>query len=133
MRRLFMVGAKLLGIYLVLEGIVTALMMFQPGLIGGMSGPSRMTGYVAVICFVYFIAGTILTFFTAAVAAAARIPDFDDETPQISIRAALEVGIDLIGLFKLLTVLPQLALQIEQLISTGRSPESFLVLFIPIA
>jgi hypothetical protein len=101
MYRLFMPGAKLLGIYLVIQGLIEAAVLMSPG-------PRAFGDQIAVACFVHFMIGTLLAFGTGFVAKAVRIhEEFDGETPAISYRSALEVGILLIGLLRVLDTLPR--------------------------
>ena len=101
MYQLFMVGAKLLGIYLIVDGLVEAAMLPT-------GGPGAFGSQVAVACCLHLVIGTLLAFGTGIIAKALRVhEEFDGEMPTISYRSALEVGILLIGLFELFNILPR--------------------------
>jgi hypothetical protein len=100
MYRLFMVGAKLIGIYLLFNGVIQAALVT--------SARASAFPQLSVSCFVCFMAGSFLTFCTGFVAQAARVrEDFGEQTPVISPGSALEVGILLIGLFEFVNNLPR--------------------------
>ncbi len=104
MYRLFMVGAKLLGIYLLLNGVIQAFFVT--------STQGAAYHQYSVSCFGCLIAGSLLTFCTGFVAKAARVrEDFDEQTHKVSPQSALEVGILLIGLFEFLNTLPRVIAQ----------------------
>ena len=93
MYRLFMVGAKLLGIYQIIEGLIQAAMLTTPR--GAAYAPQLVPS-----CFLNLMIGTALAFGTGFIAKAVRIrEEFDGEAPSISYRSALQVGIVLISLF----------------------------------
>jgi hypothetical protein len=101
MYRLFMVGTKLLGIYLLFNGVIQAALVTSAK--GGLYGDQ-----LSVSCFVCLMAGGFLTFCTGFVAQAVRVrEDSDEQTPVISPGSALEVGILLIGLFEFVNNLPR--------------------------
>jgi hypothetical protein len=100
MYQLFMAGAKLLGIYLVISGLTEAAMLTSA------SGSLYMQ-QLAIACCLHFMIGTFLALGTRFVARAVRIhEEFDGETPTISYRSGLEVGILLIGLLSFMNALP---------------------------
>lgn len=102
---LFMVGAKLLGIFFVLNGLIEAAVLTSQT--RAAFGPQ-----LAIACFLHFMAGTFLTFGTGFVAKVVRIhEELDGESPAISYRSALEVGILLIGVFEFLNFLPRTAVR----------------------
>jgi hypothetical protein len=102
MRSLFLVGAKLLGIYLILDGLVEGTLL--------MSGNVAMAPYatqIAISCTVKLMAGTALAFFTGLVAMGLRIPEpMMEQVPTLNYGTGLEVGIVLLGVFELLVALP---------------------------
>jgi hypothetical protein len=123
MYQLFMVGAKLLGLYLVVNGLVQAAVLSTSG-----RGPVS-TQFALAVC-LYLVAGTLLAFGTGIIAKALRVhEEFDGETPTISYRSALEVGILLIGLYELFNTLPRALMRwidFSQMIVLTRSPSDFL-------
>lgn len=123
MYQLFMVGAKLLGVYQIVEGLIQAAMLTT-------SRAATFGPQLALSCFMNLMIGTILAFFTGFVARAVRIrEEFDGQPPSISYRSALEVGILLIGLFELLSAVPRVAVRwmdYSRQISMTRDPSDLL-------
>jgi hypothetical protein len=123
MYQLFMVGAKLLGIYQIIEGLIQAAMLTTPR--GAAYAPQLVPS-----CFLNLMIGTALAFGTGFIAKAVRIrEEFGGEAPSISYRSALEVGIVLISLLEILSVLPRVAvrwMEYSQLIAQTRSPAELL-------
>jgi hypothetical protein len=95
MKSLFLVGAKLLGLYFLIAALIETFAF------ANFSKMNPYAGQIAVSCLIKFFAGITLAFFTELVAKAVRIPDFPDERPTISVRDALEVGIILVVLLQL--------------------------------
>jgi sterol desaturase/sphingolipid hydroxylase (fatty acid hydroxylase superfamily) len=105
MQPLFMVGAKLLGIYLIINGLIEAVVLANPSI----AGP--FVAQIAASCFVSLMAGTALAFFTRFVAKVLGVPEQPaDQLPTLSYQSALEVGIVLLGLLQLALVLPRLVM-----------------------
>ncbi len=105
MFQVFMVGAKLLGMYLIVNGAIEA---------GALMSPTRAAygPQIALASFIHLTSGTILAFCTGFVAKAVRIrDDFDGEAGPMSYRSALEVGIVLISLFEILSLLPRVVMR----------------------
>jgi hypothetical protein len=124
MRSLFLVGAKLLGIYLILDGLVEGMLL--------MSGNMAMAPYatqIAISCTVKLMAGTALAFFTGIVAMGLRIPEsMAEPVPALNYQTGLEVGIVLLGLWQLLSALPRAIMRVvdfSQQISRTRDPFDF--------
>ncbi len=119
MYRLFLIGAKIAGIFLIVDGAIEAGALVASN--RGAYGPQ-----ISWACFLHLFAGTLLAFWTGLVAKAVRIPeDFDGETPSISYRSALEVGIVLIALFEILRFLPRVVMhwaELPILIGQVRTP-----------
>src|SRR5579872_5156855 len=119
MYRLFLIGAKIAGIFLIVDGAIEAGVLVSSN--RGAYGPQ-----IAFACFLHLFAGTLLAFWTGFVAKAVRIrEDFEGETPSISYRSALEVGMVLIALFELLRLLPRVAMHwndLSALIAQVRTP-----------
>jgi hypothetical protein len=121
MRPLFLVGAKLLGIYLILDGLIEGMLL--------MSGNAAMAPFVtqvAVSCAIRLMAGTALAFFTGIVAMGLRIPEpIAEQVPTLNFRTGLEVGIVLLGMFELLVALPSAIMRMidfSQQFSRTRDP-----------
>jgi hypothetical protein len=103
MRPLFLVGAKLLGIYLILDGLIEGLLLMD-----GTAAVDPWSTQIAVSTAVNLIAGTALVFFTGLVATGLRIPpSLAESLPDWNYRTGLETGIVLLGVFELLVALPQ--------------------------
>jgi hypothetical protein len=121
MYQLFMVGTKLLGFFLIVNGVIEAGLLTT-------SGPGSYGPQIAVASCVHFIMGTFLALCTGFVAKAARIPEnLDGQPPVISYRAALEVGILLIAVLEILSTLPVVLLQwfdFAQMIARTREPNT---------
>jgi hypothetical protein len=100
MHQLFAVGAKLLGIYFITDGLIEACVLTH-------LSTSPFAPQIAISCLVKLTAGTALAFFTGVVAKGLRVEEPADQTPSLSYRSALEVGILLLGLLQLLLLLPQ--------------------------
>jgi hypothetical protein len=101
MNSLFVVGAKLLGIYVIINGVIEIFVLANLG------RASPYAAQLAASCLINLGAGTALTFFTEFVATAVRIPESADPPPNVPMRNALEVGIILLGLLQVLSVLPR--------------------------
>jgi hypothetical protein len=114
MKPLFIVGAKLLGIYLIINGMIELFALANRG--GGFPYAAQL----AVSCLIQLIAGTALVFFTEIVATAVRIRDFGDQPPNVSMRQALEVGIILLGLIQLLSILPRIVVLLSEYLTQAR-------------
>jgi hypothetical protein len=120
---LFMVGAKLLGIYLIVNGLVQVAVLTTAN-----RGP--VGTQFAMACCLYLMSGTLLAFGTGIVARVLRVhEEFDGETPTISYSSALEVGILLIGVYELFNTLPRALarwVDFSQMIVLTRAPSDFL-------
>jgi formate-dependent nitrite reductase membrane component NrfD len=121
MRSLFLVGAKLLGIYLIVDGLIEGLML--------MSGNAAVAPYAVQIASsstVRLMAGTALVFFTGIVAIVVRIPQPNaEQVPVLTYQTGLEVGIVLLGLYQLVVALPSALMRMidfSQQISRTRDP-----------
>jgi hypothetical protein len=109
MYQLFMVGAKLLGVYQIISGLLEAFMMVN-------SAAAPYGTQLAIACFVNLSSGTVLAFFTGVVAKGLRVPEQPaDQTPSLSYRPALQIGIVLLGLYQVITVLPRLFARLDDL------------------
>lgn len=121
MRPLFLVGAKLLGICLILNGLIEGLL-----LIDGTVAVAPFSTQIAVSSAVSLIAGTALVFFTGIVATVLRIPQaLAESLPDWNYRTGLEVGMLLLGVFELLVALPQAIMRMidyHQQFSRTRDP-----------
>ncbi len=121
MRSLFLVGAKLLGIYLILDGLVEGML-----LMGGNVAMAPYATQIAISCTVKLMAGTALAFFTGIVAMGLRMPEsMAEPVPTFNYRTGLEIGIVLLGVFELFGALPQAILRMidfSQQISRTRDP-----------
>ena len=110
MYQLFMVGAKLLGIYQIIGGLIQAFMMVN----SAVAAPYGTQ--LAIACLINLSSGTILAFFTGIVAKGLRVPEQPaDQTPSLSYRSGLQIGIVLLGLYQAITVLPRLILRLDDL------------------
>jgi hypothetical protein len=114
MKPLFVVGAKLLGIYLIINGLIEIFVLANFG------GANPYATQLAVSCLIQLIAGTALAFFIEIVATGVRIRDLGDQPPNVSIRNGLEVGIILLGLFQLLSILPRIVVRLSEYLTEAR-------------
>jgi len=114
MKPLFVVGAKLLGIYLIIDGLIGVFLLAKLG------GSDLYVVQIAVSCLVDLIAGTALTFFTDFVAKGVRIRESADQPPNVSFRNALEVGIILLGLVQIVSLVPRTAQRWSEYLQDAR-------------
>jgi len=123
MYQLFMVGAKLLGIYQIIGGLIEAFIMVNS------AAAAPYGTQLAIACFVNLSSGTVLAFFTGIVAKGLRVPEQPaDQTPSLSYRPALQIGIVLLGLYQVITTLPRLLVRLNDLLGQTvwtRSPFDF--------
>jgi len=119
MRSLFLVGAKLLGLYFILEGLIEGMMLAN-------ANTAPYATQIAVSCTLKLIAGTVLAFFTGIVALGLRVSEpFTEQVPTLNYRTALEVGMVLLGLWELLSTVPRVLVRVadfSQQISRTRNP-----------
>jgi uncharacterized membrane protein HdeD (DUF308 family) len=124
MHAIFIVGAKLLGIFFVINGLIEASMLANPRA----AGP--FANQLALSCFIKLSAGTALAFFTGIIATGLRIQEQPaDQLPRLSYRSALQVGIVLLGLYELMAVLPRVVARLtdySKQTAWTRSPSDFL-------
>jgi hypothetical protein len=114
MKPLFFVGANLLGIYLIINGLIEVLVLVNQG------GANPFAVQIAISCSVKLIAGTALTFFTEFIAKGVRIPESVDQPPAVSFRNALEVGIILLGLMELVSLVPRMVQRLSEYLQDAR-------------
>jgi len=109
MYALFMVGAKLLGLYFIFCGALQVLMLNRMG--SAAMSPFFLETVIA--CVFWMGIGILLAFFTGLVAKAVRIQDKPaDQTPMVVYAPALEVGIILLGLWQILSQLPRVIVRV---------------------
>ena len=140
MKQLFMVGAKLLGIYWIAQGLYIVL-NYSKALqsyalqVQFMHSTHRSWGHLqwfwvlltAILALVPLVIGISLTFFTRRIAAHLRTDGLPEETTPISKTSLLGIGIVLLGLQTFLQSAPGTVGDIQYYLSPnfGQPPTAF--------
>ena len=110
MRNVFLVGAKLLGIfsfYQALTKLIDLRYVFK-----AMQQPDDdlvlQVGSYFLSTVILFLFGYLLAFKTSWLANFVRVPEPDDNLPQFTSQSALNIGLILIGVFHVLRRIPAL-------------------------
>jgi hypothetical protein len=123
MKRHFIVGAKLLGLYFLCEGIVSAAYFLTAAAGHGLKG--TMSGLVAAFVInslSHFVVGLVLLFFTNTIAHLVGIWEQPANEASISYESALEIGIILIGMLKFVSFVPMVASELQN--ALGQFPSA---------
>ena len=128
MRNVFLVAAKLLGVYSIYRALSALVALgYIPG---SMSQPGfNIAAYLGVrflSALIFFMFGYILAFRTSWVADIVHVAASDDDLPTFTDRSALNVGVILVGVFNVVARFPNLLIMISMYDS--RQPLSWLLL-----
>lgn len=130
MYQIFIVGAKLLGIHLIITALIEGFILVNAVNASFAPGFGLRPGAIAIACLLTLSAGTALAFFTGTVAKVLRVEEHTSEPlPVLSLQPALEIGIVLLGLLQFLVFLPQTvrhALDYSQQFTLTRNPADLL-------